>query len=192
MTCSHCDRKHYARGYCGKHWYQVKTFGRVRRTQYDPQEIVDCGEYAEIVLYNRLGDEVARTKIDRDDVEKVRSKKWHKLPNGYVASSKTLYLHVFVSDIRTSRRGPWVDHIDGDKLNNRKANLRAVTPSQSQMNKRGKKGYSAHKNGGFYARLEKDGKVYRKYCRTEEQAKQARKRFEQELFGAFAPVSEAV
>lgn len=42
-------------------------------------------DYAEIILYDKHGNEKARTKIDLDDVDKVKDYKWH-LSNEYSRS----------------------------------------------------------------------------------------------------------
>ena len=55
---------------CGKHYQQMRNHGRIlKRTMYDPNEIIDCGDYYEICLYSGNSEqiEIARTKIDKDD-----------------------------------------------------------------------------------------------------------------------------
>ena len=48
-----------------------------KRTIFTPNEIIDYGDYYEICLYNNKCKEVARTKIDKDDLNKVKQYKWH-------------------------------------------------------------------------------------------------------------------
>ena len=74
-----------------------------------------------------------------------------------------------------------IDHIDRDKTNNKLSNLRLVTRSQNNMNKK-VKGYYIDKQGKFVARVKVNGKAYRKRCDTVEEALVARKELEREHF----------
>lgn len=48
-----CANKHYGKGLCRKHYYQVKIYGKVlKRTKFDKNEIRVSGNIAEIDLYN--------------------------------------------------------------------------------------------------------------------------------------------
>lgn len=97
--------------------------------------------------------------IDAEDALRVAGFNWSSQPSG-----KTVYAHR--SEVRGGRSygvrlhrvlidapdGMEVDHIDGDGLNNRKANLRLATHAENCMNRRvpvtnssGLKGVSWHK-----------------------------------------------
>ena len=72
-----CNNKHHAKGYCKKHYLQMKRHGQILdRTIYDPNEIIEHEDYAEIILYDKQGKETARALIDLDDVDKVKDYKW--------------------------------------------------------------------------------------------------------------------
>ena len=68
-----------------------------KRTIFDKNEYVDKGYYYEIVLYNQKCEEVARTRIDKDDYEKCKKHKWYL--SEYVHTNKynkKLFLHQLI------------------------------------------------------------------------------------------------
>ena len=90
--------------------------------------------------------------------------------------------------------GPVVDHIDGDKLNNRRANLRLCSQADNTRNTRlgrnntsGAKGVSLDVNGKWRARIWKDRKEIRiGTFDTVEEALAAYDKAAAELHGQFA------
>ena len=90
--------------------------------------------------------------------------------------------------------GKWIDHIDGDRSNNRLSNLRLVTPSQNSHNQRKVKSITSSKFKG----VKKVGKKWRAYINhegkmlhlgyhlTEEEAAIAYDTKALEVFGAYA------
>lgn len=105
--------------------------------------------------------------VDDDDYEKVNSLSWQF--NGRYASGrkggKTLLLHRFILD---TPKGFVTDHINGDKLDNRRSNLRVCNQSQNRANSRvsitntsGYKGVCFDKRlKKFRAYIRKDGKMH--------------------------------
>lgn len=79
------------------------------------------------------------TLIDADQYEIVSKKKWtlsaagYARTNGFVNGKKSanVYLHRFILGLKS---GEIADHISGDKLDNRKSNLRTVTQSENIHN----------------------------------------------------------
>lgn len=126
-----CNNKHHAKGYCGKHYAQIKTYGKILdRTKYDPNEIVIHEDYAEIILLNIKSEEIGRALIDLDDIEKAKLYKW-RLSAGY-AHNDTISLHRLIMN---APKGVVIDHINRNKLDNRKCNLRICTQQQNSMNR---------------------------------------------------------
>jgi hypothetical protein len=82
--------------------------------------------------------------IDDEDADRIMSLKWFVNGNGRehiyfghrVFEGTNIRLHRFIMGC-VKGDGRIVDHINGNTLDNRKSNLRFVTPSQSQCNQHG-------------------------------------------------------
>ena len=112
--------------------------------------------------------------IDAADVERVREHNWATIevtPGYYYARNASAgYLHRFLTH---APKGKVVDHLNGDTLDNRQANLRIVTQHENALNRRlansnsatGIRGvhiqhvpYKDHVNTYYNARVMKHGK----------------------------------
>jgi len=100
------------------------------------ETITDNGTYVTISLSIGL-----IVKIDKDDFERTKSKKWHlKKSKGnkvYVASSqwkgRTIYMHRFIMRCPKDKE---VHHINGDGLDNRKSNLEVIDHRENMSRNR--------------------------------------------------------
>ena len=131
-----CNCKHHAKGYCKKHYSQYKRHGKIlENTKYDPNEIIEYEDHAEIILYNKNYEEVGRALIDLEDIDKVKNLRWCLNGNGYVlhgTNKNKAFLHRLLIDCPDDMM---VDHINRNPLDNRKSNLRIVNNQQNSMNK---------------------------------------------------------
>lgn len=89
--------------------------------------------------------------VDAEDVPLVTGRRWQRIASGYLATNetaaevrarggrmkRTLLLHRLLTD---APAGMFVDHIDGDILNNSRANLRVCTRQQNQAKNRSARG----------------------------------------------------
>lgn len=143
--------------------------------------------------------------VDDEDYDRLSCYHWHLSNYGYAHRSKTVgkkrdktksnrtfAMHREVlGDIP---KGMHVDHINGDKLDNCKANLRISTPSQNVFNSKaysnnttGVKGVCVMACGRFRAKIGVRGRrIELGKFKTFEEAISARRAAEVEHFGEFA------
>lgn len=101
--------------------------------------------------------------VDDDDYEKVIAYKWYRHPQGYAkthiqSTTKGVYPKLMMHHlIMPTEKELMIDHINLNKLDNRKENLRMVTMSQNKANcpvrsnnKSGYKGVSYYKRRNKY------------------------------------------
>jgi hypothetical protein len=112
--------------------------------------------------------------VDDEDYVRVSLKKWHArrwgqtwyARRGLAKKGALEGMHTFILGPPPSP-GLQIDHINGHGLDNRKANLRWVTPQQNAMNRRDRRGVSKYRGVYFnpkrkkpwYSKFEKDGKA---------------------------------
>lgn len=143
------------------------------------------------------------TLLDPDDLERLGGKKPYLANNGYAylsfwidgkAVSRTLHGWII-----SSPAGSHIDHINGDKLDNRQQNLRVVTPQINQVNRkrlnrnntsgfRGVYRYDGARATKWWARISVDGSTrHLGSFATHGEAVAARIAAEIELFGEECP-----
>jgi hypothetical protein len=128
-----CERGHKAKGYCNKHYIQVRHHGHLLRISYgESNEVVFEGDVARIFLYNRKSEKIGETVIDVEDYSKVKGFRWCN-SRGYAVTrkGKTQYLHKMILEVG---EGEEVDHVNQNPLDNRKSNLRPCTKAQNARN----------------------------------------------------------
>lgn len=136
-------------------------------------------------------------RISAEDVPLVAGRRWvvrlGKYGHAYAHSSadgKIVAMHRLLLNAPV---GMWVDHKDGDGLNNVRSNIRLCTPQQNMANKAverrnrlGLKGVSQKKNK-YRARIKPAGKMINLgYYSTPEEAAAAYKGAARVLWGRFA------
>jgi hypothetical protein len=134
--------------------------------------------------------------VDDSDLPTLLPFKWHTTSGGYAATRmpgtrQYVYLHRLLL-----QAGPddLVDHIDGNTLNNTRANLRIVDDCQNQWNRKAQANASGHKGVAwnprkrkYYARIQANNhRHFLGYFATAEAAAQAYADAAHELFGEYA------
>lgn len=110
-------------------------------------------------------------KVDDDDYKKYNHLRWHMSDTGYAVrryNGETYRLHRLIMNCP---EGMVVDHLNGDRLDNRKCNLRICTQLENAKNIHNVKGYCYDKAKKKYM-VRYNRKYYGRY-ETEEEAKRA-------------------
>lgn len=194
------DNNHY----CFKHYQHMIRHGKIVYSMYEKNEIEERDDYIEIILKGKDGTEKGRAIIDKEDYEKVKDFSWYARPNNntiyaYAKIKGTNGSNALLHRIIMEEDDPkvFIDHINGDGLNNRKINLRRATNQQNSFNCQARMKKNPDKIIGvrfdtsrnkWLAQLQHNMKqVYIGRFLTEEEAIIARLKKEKELFGEFAP-----
>ena len=155
-------------------------------------KIKKCKNYLLIELYRKDGSVTGYAKVDESARQSVESLRWFKTGKGYVnahSSGKIIQLHQLIIGKK------YVDHINGDTLDNRLGNLRQVTHSQNKMNRPetvrnvcGCKGVMPDRaRGGFIVQLISKPmgvKIFKRF-KDLDQAILYRKKIERHYFGKY-------
>ena len=124
----------------------------------------------QIPLKRRDGKTVAYALVDANDAPPLIDRTWRLSTHGYAVRSetrdgkkRTIYLH---REILKVAAGSLVDHVNGDRLDNRRQNLRVATPGENAANSRdrprrsGYRGVYPHKpTGRWIAQISAGGQV---------------------------------
>lgn len=101
-------------------------------------EVVLSDDYAEIIIRDKHGKEKCRSLVSICDIDKIKNITWcFTSSRGYVrgrANGGKIYLHKYILDTASM-----VDHINGNRLDNRRKNLRLATAAENAWNQKMKK-----------------------------------------------------
>lgn len=144
-------------------------------------------------LLNRHDEVVAFTQIDEVDLPLVSSRRWSLSPAGYAVAAYGVKLHRLILGAKGKIS---VDHQNGDRLDNRRANLRLATTSQNCRNSAVPRGRNPHRGISWeedrqrwHAQIKVDNRtIHLGRYTTVDAALAARVKAEKEYFGEFAPI----
>ena len=163
-----CDKKIISNVHgifmCSKHKAQYYRYGKItdvtQRTVQDKNEIIRYKDHAEIILRNKTNNKIEKALIDLEDVDKLSNYKWH-YEQGYAISGRSnrIKMHRLVLDYNGELE---VDHINRNKLDNRKENLRIVPRVINSQNvQTDKKHLTKSKSGKWVVKIQRFGIIYR-------------------------------
>lgn len=117
---------------CKKHYLQMYRHGKIiDKTIYDDNRYEIEDNDVKIYLYDSKGNEIGFTLIDLEDLDKVKGHRIGLSGGGYAritVDGKRMFLHNYLVDY------DMVDHINRNKLDNRKCNLRPTDKSKNAVN----------------------------------------------------------
>ena len=122
---------------CGKHYAQFlkhKHFlDNNQRTCFNQNEIEVTEEGVWIYTFNRQQEPSGKFLIDKEDLEKVLIKKWRYWKgNYYTGNYKPISIWRYLINPKENQV---VDHINGNRADNRKTNLRLCTQHENSFNR---------------------------------------------------------
>lgn len=207
IRCEVCENQAFARFHeqplCKRHYMQMYHNGKfLDRTIFEPNKWELFEDHAICVTYNKKGVANSIVKVDLDKVEELRQFKIYcRLNNGkrYACISiggRKILLHRYLMGIHNNEYtlSTTIDHMNGDSLDNRMANLR-ICPQRDNMkniHKEGKvTGVSHLRNGKWVARIMSNYRTLNLGTFDDKEgAIIARLKKEKELFGEFGPNRE--
>lgn len=154
------------------------------------------GNTTQLQILNEYGDIKAVALVDTEDVEKLKKYSFRTHNNGYINTSrnrKNIYLHQIV--FGETKEGYEIDHINRNKLDNRKSNLRQCTHKDNahnriSYNKFGQQGIrktNRNLKKPYYASIYDNGKfIFLGYYATKEEAIEVRRKAEKEIYKEYA------
>jgi hypothetical protein len=189
--------------YCKKHYLQMRRHGKIlKRTIFDKNEWIIFDNYAACITYKKDGTPNSIVKVDLDYVEDLKKYKiycrTHDCGKQYACiciDGRKILLHRYLMNIHNQEYTikNCIDHINGDSLDNRIANLRVCTVKQNTQNvRKGNKiigiSKSPNKNNRWIARIMSNYRTINLgYFDTYEEAVIARLSKEKEICGEFGP-----
>ena len=143
-----------------------------------------------LALFNRRGEVIATTRIDRVDLALASRWRWCRgRAHGYAVAryrinGKDEFYCLHRELLFPVPDGFVVDHINGDPLDNRRCNLRLATPAQNTWNSGQRRGREIRR--GVYLSGSKWMARIALTCDSLEEAVAQRERWERETYGDFA------
>ena len=204
QPCSHCGLLRKSNVYknkiwlCRRHYDQYRKYGEFLDSSANrignKNEFVFNQNYCGIVLKNKEFKIVGIVIIDVDDYDTCKKHVWYLDSSGYARTTidnKKVRLHRF---LLSPKKNEVVDHINRNKLDCRRNNMRIATRQENSINRglqsnnhSGISGVYFGKQGYWIAKLQRGNIELSKYFHNKEDAINQRLLWEIEYFGEFAP-----
>lgn len=175
--------------YCNKHWQRMYRNGTLIPKERAKTCTFDVSGYV-LTITTKSGSVII---ADSEDFERLSKHSWCIDAKGYPVANVDGKLTTMQRFLMNPQKNMVVDHMNGDKLDNRKSNLRICTPRQNAQNQRGNKGRELPigirktKAGKYVARICVDRKtIHIGTFQNIDDAVSAREKAEIQYFGMYA------
>lgn len=155
-TCQYCGGKHYVRNMCKVHYVRwQKGYSQEIPFKVQNNEYQIVGQDAIVTFYDKKHNPKGTFLISAEDIELIKGLKWYEMNTGYIAAYKKdnnpILLHRYLMDCPD---GLVVDHINHNRKDNRRSNLRICTQKENVANTEWKTGQSGvrgiRRDNGFW------------------------------------------
>ena len=203
QPCTHCGALRNSNVYrnkiwlCRRHYDQYRKHGKfldnIKNSTSDKNDFVFNGNYCGIVLKNKKFEIVGIAIIDIEDYELCKNYKWYLDSAGYARTSiknQKIRLHRFLLN---PKENELVDHINRNRLDYRRNNMRIVTREENSINRSLQSNNKSNVSGVYFAKgywissLKREKDILTKYFTKKEDAINQRLLWEIEYFGDYAP-----
>lgn len=183
--------------YCNKHYLRMYLNGT---TKLKPYKTKNSYSVVGDVAYGKTTKGIS-FMIDVEDLERCKKHTWCRDPRGYFVATinkKVVTIHRYIFNMNTDDLSDiHIDHINGDRSDNRKVNLRKCSSLENSRNIKvksnntsGYPGIRISPNGRFIARIMVNRKeIFLGTYDTIEDAIKVRVEAESKYFGDFSPTS---
>lgn len=133
-TCivDRCDRTRYQQGYCKEHYKQIRRYGKIIKEKLGYSEFVYPTTIDNDTVYINVNNHIVIINIS--DIDIIKHKHIYIDKNGYAIiniNNKHKRLHRVIMNYNGYDD---IDHINRNKLDNRKINLRICSRSENMHN----------------------------------------------------------
>jgi hypothetical protein len=139
--CCICGNNHYVKKlnnkfYCKKHYNQIYRYGKIiSHTIYTPNDVSFENNICKIIIRNSKQKIVDYCIIDKEDYDKIKKYKWYKSYGYTITKGIDPNNGIDISNVIFGKiKGTMYDHINHNRMDNRKCNLREVNSHQNAMN----------------------------------------------------------
>lgn len=119
--------------YCNKHRMQLRYGEPGRITMWTISKIYEEKDVVRVELLNKER-VIDYAFIDVSDISKIVGVRWSKTINGYVYNKRLGFMHRVVMNLPRTKDGEITDHLNGNRVDNRKENLRICDEIENHQN----------------------------------------------------------